>query len=249
MRNSPPLRAVVTAGGRVDPAFADAIGTPFKALAPLGSRLLLDRVLEALGAAGIGEVAVIAEPAVAEHAASRGARAIAADPDGATNVLRALDAWPEGDLLYATCDLPFITGAALDALLTASEPYDLTLPLAAADAYAAAYPGAAPHATALGGERVVNGSVFVIRRVAVAPVRRVAGAFFDARKSPLGMARLLGPGLLTRFVLRRLRIADVEGRATKVLGVHAAAVRDQSPALCYDVDSLDDYTYACRQQP
>jgi len=239
------MRAVVTAGGRVDGAFAAAIGTPIKALAPYGNGVLLDVVLDALAGAGLTEVAVVGDSAVGTHLAGR-ARLIPAADDGATNVARALDAWPpDDDLLFATSDLPFVAAAGLRAFLDASAVYDLTLPVTAEAAYAAAYPGAPPHVTALGGERVAGGSVFFIGRNARTAVRAVAGGFFDARKSALGMARLLGSALLVRYCLRRLRIADVERRAERVLRVRAAAVRDAAPGLCYDIDTLDDYRYAC----
>ncbi len=240
-----PCRAVVTSGGRVDGAFASAIGTGVKALAPLGSGRLIDPVLAALRGCGIGEIAVVGGPEVAAHLAGSSVTHVAADADGATNVLRALDAWDAGDLLFATSDLPFVTAAALGAFLAASRAFALTMPLAAGDAYEAAYPGAPPHVTALGGERVAGGSVFFIAAAARAPLRRVAGRFFDARKSLLGMARLLGPALLVRFLLRRLHVADVESRACATFGIDAAAIRDAAPALCYDVDTLDDYRYAC----
>jgi hypothetical protein len=42
-----------------------------------------------------------------------------------------------------------------------------------------------------------------------------------------------------------LRIADIERRAESVFGVRAAAIRDTAPGLCYDVDTLEDYRYAC----
>jgi CTP:molybdopterin cytidylyltransferase MocA len=238
------LRAVVTAGGRVEGAFAAALGTPVKALAPFGRGVLLDVVLDALAAAGVGEVAVVGDPTVARRLPD-GVRLIAAAPDGAVNVARALDAWPEGDLLYATSDLPFVTGPDLRNFLAAGAAYDLTMPLAEAADYAAAYPGAPGHVTTLGDAHVANGSVFFIGRNARAPVRTVAGEFFAARKSALGMARLLGAPLLLRFLVRRLRIADVERRAAAVLGVRAAAIRNAAPGLCFDVDTLDDYRYAC----
>ena len=76
-------------------------------------------------------------------------------------------------------------------------------------------------------------------------VRKIAGRFFDARKSAVGMARLLGPALLLRYLVRRLRIAHVEQRAASVFGVRAAAIRDSGPGLSYDVDTLADYRYAC----
>jgi CTP:molybdopterin cytidylyltransferase MocA len=240
------LRAVVTAGGRVDEAFAAAIGTPVKALAPFGNGVLLDAVMSAISGAGIADIAIVGGRELESHRGA--ARLIAAATDGATNVARALDAWPAGDdLLFATCDLPFITAAGLAAYLAASRDYDLTLPLAGAAAYAAAYPGAPPHITELAGERVANGSVFFIRAGARTAVRTVAGRFFEARKSALGMARLLGSTLLLRYAVRRLRIADIERRARAVLGVRAAAIRDAAPGLCYDIDTLDDYRYACNR--
>ena len=111
------LRAVITAGGRVDGAFAAAIGTSTKALAPFGAGVLLDVALGAVRAAGIEEVAVVGGEDVAAHLRTAAVRVIPAATDGATNVGRALDAWPEGDLLYATSDLPFLGAPGLAAFV------------------------------------------------------------------------------------------------------------------------------------
>jgi len=235
---------VITAGGRVDDAFAAAIGTQVKALAPLDTGVLLDRILAAIGAAGIDELAVVGDP-TAGFRLPENVRLIPAAPAGAANVALALDAWPDGDLLFAASDLPFVTASELGAFLAASAPYDLTMPLAAAADYEAAFPGAPPHIMTLGGERIAGGSVFFIGQHARAQVRAIAGRFFDARKSAVGMARLLGPTLLLRYLVRGLRIAHVEQRAASVFGVRAAAIRDSGPGLSYDVDTLAEYRYAC----
>jgi hypothetical protein len=58
------------------------------------------------------------------------------------------------------------------------------------------------------------------------------------------MATLLGPALLLRFVANRLEIEHIERRAQRVFGIDARAVRDASPNLCFDVDTLEDYRYA-----
>jgi len=239
------LRAVITAGGRVTGAFAAAIGTDVKALAPFGNALLIDRAIVALRSAGIADIAVVGGDVVAAHVAGPGVRVIAEAGDGAANVQLALDAWSDGELVFLTSDLPFVDGASLRALIDASAAFDLTMPLASGAAYDAAFPGAPPHVTTLGNERVANGSAFVMTAAGRAAVRAVAAPFFNARKSALAMARLLGPGLLLRYALRRLRIADIERGACRGLGVRAAAVRDASPLLCYDIDTLDDYRYAC----
>src|SRR5258708_3638793 len=111
------LRAVVTAGGRVTGAFAEAIGTPVKALAPFGSGILLDIVLDAIAGTGIDGVAVVGDAAVRARIRND-VRLIPATEDGATNVALALDAWPPGDdLLYLTSDLPFAAAGDLRVFL------------------------------------------------------------------------------------------------------------------------------------
>ena len=232
----------------MDGAFGAAIGTQLKALAPFGGGTLLDVVLEAIAGAGITDVAVVGDAEVRRRV-DGSVRVIAADADGSVNIGRALSAWPAGDdLLFATSDLPFARAADLHGFLAAAAGLDLSLPLADATAYELAFPGAPPHVTQLGSERVAGGSVFFIGSRAREPVRAVAGEFFRARKSLVGMARLLGSTLLVRFLTRRLRIADIERRAERVLGVRAAAVRASSPGLCYDVDTLADYRYACERR-
>jgi GTP:adenosylcobinamide-phosphate guanylyltransferase len=238
-------RAVITTGGRIDGAFARAAGTTFKALAPFRAGLLVDPIIGALRACGIDDIAVVAGPEVSAALHGRDLRFIDGAADGIANVERALDAWPEGDVIYATSDLPFVTAPDLAAFIDASRAFALTMPLADADAYERAFPRAPAHLTTVGGERVANGSVFYIGAGAREPLRAVAGRFFAARKSALGMARLLGPALLLRFLLGRLRIADVERRGCAELGCRVAAIRGAAPALCYDVDSLTDYADAC----
>ncbi|MBC5810316.1 MAG: hypothetical protein GIW95_05605 [Candidatus Eremiobacteraeota bacterium] len=120
----------------------------------------------------------------------------------------------------------------------------MALPLASEADYLAAYPGAPPHVTAIGGERVANGNVVYFGPGTIERVLPASQRLFDARKSLWRMASLLGPLLLLRFASRTLRIAHVEQRAATLLGVRARAVRNASPALCFDIDTLDDYRYA-----
>ncbi len=239
------MRAVITAGGLVDGDFAEAIGTRVKALATVGSRALLDVVLDACAGAGIGGVAVVGGAEVRRHLADRDVRVIDAALDGGTNVLRALDAWPDERFVYLTSDLPFANADGLRALMERSSDYALTMALAGVDAYEARFPGAGEHSVALGGERVANGNAFVIAPAAVAPARAFATKLFHARKSLPRLALLLGPSLCWRFATKRLTIADIEAFGRRRLGVAVGALRDCDPGLCYDVDSLDDYRYAC----
>jgi CTP:molybdopterin cytidylyltransferase MocA len=240
------MRAVITAGGLVDGAFAEAIGTRVKALAPFGARTLLDVVLDACAGAGIDGVAVIGDAEVRAHLGARdGVRVLDAALDGRTNVLRALDAWPGERFVYLTSDMPFASAEGLRDLIARSGALALTMALADVDAYAARFPGAPEHSVALGGERVANGNAFVIAPEAVQPAHAFATKLFAARKSLPRLALLLGPSLCLRFALKRLSISDLEMYGTRRLGVAVGALRGCDPGLCYDVDTLEEYRYAC----
>jgi len=238
------MRAVITAGGLVDGAFAEAIGTPVKALARFGARTLLDVALDACAGAGIDGVAVIGGAEVRAHLAGRGVRAIDAALDGGTNVLRALGAWPGERFVYLTSDMPFATGAGLRDLVARSADFALTMALADVGAYEARFPDAPEHSVAIGGERVANGNAFVIAPEAVAPARALATKLFAARKSLPKLALLLGPSMCLRFATKRLTIADLEAFGRRRLGVRVGALRGCDPGLCYDVDTLAEYEYA-----
>jgi MobA-like NTP transferase protein len=236
---------VITAGGTVGGNFASAIGTPVKALAPFGARTLLDVAIDACEAAGIGGVAVVGGSAVRAHLRGRDVRVIDAAEDGGENVLRALDAWPGERFVYLTSDLPFASGDGVRDLIERSGAAALAMALGDAGAYATRFPGAPLHVVALRGERVANGSAFAIAPGAVVPARALAGRFFDARKSLFALARLLGPAMCLRFATKRLTVAHVEAYGLRVLGVPVQALRGCDVGLCYDVDTLDDYRYAC----
>lgn len=239
------LCAVVTAGGRVDGAFAQALGTPVKALAPFAGSTFLQIVIEAVRGAGIDRIAVVGGDDVRHACRDAVERVIDESLDGAENLRRALRAWePEKPLLYLTSDMPFITAATLRAFLERVPDKTLALPLTEWDAFATRFPDAPPFGLSLAGQRVVNGGAFVIPARAQERVEQFAARFFDARKSPWRMARLTGPVLLLQFVLRRLSVAGLERHACRLLGLSAIAVRNAPPELAYDVDVLEEYRYA-----
>lgn len=238
------MDAVITAGGRVDGPLAQAMQTRVKALAQIGGATLLGRAVVALRGIGVERIAVVGGDEVAEQLAED-VRLVPEAESGSENLRRALRAWEnETPLLYLTSDMPFVSAAALKTFVDASPRDALTLPLTEHAQFEARFPGAPPFGITLAGERVVNGGAFLIPPGGTGPIERVAAQLFDARKSPLRMARLAGAGLLARFVFRRLSIAILESRARHLLGFSAFAVRNAPPELAYDVDLLEEYEYA-----
>jgi hypothetical protein len=220
------------------------LGTDVKALASIGGRTMLYTAIDAARAAGAQRVLVVGGAEVRAHCAGSVDEVLDEAGEGRENIRRAMIAGNADQMLLMTSDMPFVTADALLAFLRASSGSDVALPVATAEAYAAAYPGAPPHVTDLGGERIVNGSVVYFAPGSAERVLPVAQRLFDARKSLWKMAALLGPALLVRFALRKLRIDHIEQRAREELKIEAHACRNSSPSLCFDVDGDEDYRYA-----
>lgn len=238
------MRAVITAGGIVDEAYARIAGARIKALAAVRGRTMLDRAIDAAAACGAREIAVVGAPDV-EAVCDGRVRTIRAAESGAQNVLLALRAWPDDEpLLYLTSDMPYLTPASLRDFVERAAPGTLAMPLTDHDAFVRRFPAAPPFGITLAGERVVNGGAFVLPAGARAAIERLATTMFDARKAPWRMATLVGPAFLVRFAMRRLSVHDVEMRAQRVLGFRAAAVRDAAPELAYDADTAEEFAYA-----
>ena len=240
------MKAVITAGGRIEGTFARDAGTSIKALASVRGETMLARIVAALRANGATRIAVVGGREVRAACSDVVERVIDESPSGATNLLLALQAWPEDGepLLYATSDLPYVTGEAVGAFLTRVPPGTLAIALAEVAAFDRRFPGVSGFGITLAGERFVNGGVFSLPAGSPEKVAQIARRFFDARKQPWRMAGFLSPIVLVRFLFGRLSVADLEAMAVRMLQVPATAIRNCAPELAFDVDTDVEYRYA-----
>jgi GTP:adenosylcobinamide-phosphate guanylyltransferase len=244
------MKAVITAGGRIDGPFARDAGTNVKALAPVRGATMLARIIEALRVNGATQIAVVGGSQVRAACSGVVDRIIDESPSGAANLLLALRAWPEDGrpLLYATSDLPYVTAEAVRAFLDRIPPGTLAVALAEMAAFDRRFPAISGFGITLAGERVVNGGVFSLPSGAADKVAQIARRFFDARKQPWRMAGFVSPMVLLRFLLGRLSVANLEAMAVRMLQVPAMAIRDCAPELAFDVDTDVEYRYACAHE-
>jgi CTP:molybdopterin cytidylyltransferase MocA len=239
------VKAVITAGGRIAGEYAREAGTTVKALVSVRGVTMLDRIIGALRGAGATRVAVVGGDEVRAASGDRVELVVDEARSGAENLVRALRAWPDdGDpLVYATSDMPYVDGNAVGEFLQRVPAGHVALPLAEFAEFDARFPGAPPCGITFAGECVVNGDVFYIPGGLTGRVEAIASRFFDARKNPWQMARLVSPRILVRFLFRRLGIGHIEAHAHRVLGVPAVAVRRSRPELAFDADTIADYRY------
>lgn len=246
------LNVVIPAGGTIDAGFAARIGSPFRALAPLGSEktLVLQHVVDALRASGaVGQI-VCAAPDAVQSAVSGVDVWLPAGESGPQNILAGLRALrPDAMALVCTSDLPLMTPEAVRCFVSALTPEAaVAVGLVRAEAYTAAYPDAPPSTfvTLRDAGPVTLAGLFAVRPDALFQRQALLGSLFGARKSQAQMAGILGPRLLLAWLTRRLILAALTARAEALLGADVQVVDHTDPALAYDMDTFDDYNYAAQ---
>ena len=241
---------VVPAGGTIDAAYAQAIGSPCRALAPFGPqrRPILQIVCDALRASGaVGRIIVVAPDAAQEKVTGVDAW-LPAGSSGAQNILVGLaHADPARPALVCPSDLPMLTPKHVAEFLRCCRPdAKAAVGLVRAGDYHAMFPDAPAsqfvHLADAG--PVTLGGLFLVHPGMIARQSVLLESIFGARKSQWRMAGLLGPRLLWGWAMHRLTLPMITTRAEKLLGGPVQVIPEVSPALAHDIDTLDDYTYA-----
>lgn len=247
------LDVILPAGGRVDDAFAAQVGTPYKAIIPVGGRTVIASTMDALrGLSQIGRIALIGPPEVREHADVRAADLLieegATGPENIFRGLSALTASSEPEkILIVTTDLPFLTTEILARYIELCPPdKDFTVPLIGHHAWHERFPGLGATFVRLKDGLWTTGCAYVATVDGLRRARPHIERVFENRKSKIGMARLLGPGFLLKYLTKSLTVADIEKKVRQILDCSGVAVPNSPPELAFDIDYIDDYEYAQR---
>ncbi len=250
----PTFDAILPAGGKIDAEFAQRAGTDNKALILIGGKTLLGRAIDELNATGrIRNTVVIGPEEILNSDDAQ--RATYKLPQGATgpdNIFLGLnhllkEPEPPQKVLIVTTDLPFITAAAINDFLDRCPPdADIGVPLIRESDFHKRFPGTTATFVKLKDDSWTTGNIFLLDVKELIKIKPQIDRVFENRKSKAGMARLLGPVFVLKWLTKRLTLVDVEAKIMKMLGCKGAAITDSSPELHLDIDFLDDYEYAVK---
>ena len=234
--------AMVLAGG--DGAIIDPT-VSVKGLVPIAGRPMIEWVVDALRAAEtIGHIAVVVptDQDLGDWVA-RVDHVVVSDSSFIDNAIAGATVF-ENDrhVLGATGDLPALTPEAIDDFVTRSieSGAEFSYPLVSADQMEAQFPGSQRTYVKVDGGRVTGGNMMVLAPEVVRRNRDLGQRLFDARKSPVAMARVIGVPFILRYVTGRLRVGDVERKMGELLGVHCVAVYTEHASIGADVDKPID---------
>ncbi len=246
-----PVAAAILAGGDATDKVAGAGGAPCKALVEIGGRPLVSWVAAALqGARSVGPMVAVQGPTAPISAAGVTLGmpiATAEGPSFIDSMTAAVQAHPDAErLLLATGDLPMLTPQAVDGFVASCQDpqAELSYPLVHLEEFDDAFPGRAKSPVRLREGRFIGANLVMVSRRFVLEEGPVIARTFAERKSKLGMCRIFGWGFVLRLALGRLSVADLERRASEMLGVVARAVPAPWPEIAFDIDDADDLELA-----
>lgn len=244
--------AILPAGGRIAPPFSLQVGTDSKALIDFGGQSMLARTLNALADSGkVGQTVVVGTPEVLIHKdAALASGLVEAGISLPDNLFLGLDylsrvGSTSDKVLVVPTDMPFLTGGIVAKYLDSlPDDKDILIPLIQKHEFEERFPGSSSTFVDLKGGSYTLGGMFLMSREALQKSRPHIEKVVEQRKSKLGMAKLLGPVFVARWLSKNLTLADVERKIQSMLHITGSAVLGVPPDLAYDVDDQEDYDYA-----
>ena len=246
--------AVVLAGDRTrDDPVARAAGVPCKALALVGGRPMVRRVLDALGAAREVGSRILCGPRRDALEQDEGLRALVAKGEvewleaRATPSLSADGALervpPAAPVLLTTADHALLTPVVVDYFCEAARATgaDVVVGLASAEQVTAAFPGTRRTILRLKGGGYCGCNLFAFLTPAGRGAIRYWRRVEQERKRPLRLvAGALGWSAVLDYALGRLTLDAALGRVSRRLGLRAGSLILPFPEAAVDVDSVED---------
>ncbi len=238
------INALVLAGRENDRQLRAYSEVAYEALIDVGGRPMVSYVLDALVRTNKIEKTVVVGPLALASMLPQRAELIPASRDLATNVLTGLASLPvDQPILILTSDIPLITSEILLEFMDAAmdDQYDLYYPIVAKEDNDKRYPHVKRTYVKLTDGTFTGGNLFFLRHPQIVTnFAPVATEFAALRKQPLKMAGLLGFTFVSRLLVHRLSIAQVEKRFETLFGVKGRAVIMRHPEVGIDIDKPSD---------
>lgn len=257
MTPSQPVAALVLAGarpGEVDPV-ARAAGVPFKCLAPIAGRPMVERVVEALAELPtVARIVVVADPAarldelpaIARLATEGRLTLHRPETTPATSGEAGLARAGGLPLLVTTADHPLLDRLILEAFLEPALASGAAVVVGLAPEWAVRAAAASTRRTwwRFADGRFSGANLFLLRGEAARPALAFWRRVEAERKRPWRIVRLLGPSNLALYASRLLTLEAAMARASRILGCRVAAVSIPIGVAAIDVDRPADLALA-----
>jgi GTP:adenosylcobinamide-phosphate guanylyltransferase len=241
--------ALVLAGGSLErdrfPSIDASIAA--KAALPILGRPMVDWVFKALRQTpGVERIAVVGAEALLALTWTRcEAELVPERGEIAANLRAGLEALPGARrVLAVSADLPLLTAESITDLMENAPGADAVFPFVERADALRAFPDR-EWMFARTPEGAFTGSALgLLRPAAVLESWPWVEGLLDARRrSVFGLAAMIGPLIAMKYLLRRLRVSDVEARLSTLLHLEGRGYRSRYAEIAMDVDKETDLPF------
>lgn len=238
------VHAILLAGQPNQGLLKAVCSTAYEAEIPIGGRPMAAWVLDALAhTPSVSSIGMVGPDSLRRP----GVQVAPMTDNLFGNILQGLSTAPENQdrVLFVTSDIPWITPAVVEAFIQmAPDDVDVVYPVIPKEVAQARFVGTKRTYVRLKDGVFTGGNLFIARGSALPRLKKRAEILLSHRKSPIKLARDVGPGLLIRLLLGQLSLAKAEVRVGRILDITGRALIFPYAEAGVDVDKPEDLRLA-----
>jgi|Deesub1362A_J573_1020465.scaffolds.fasta_scaffold01099_11 GTP:adenosylcobinamide-phosphate guanylyltransferase len=236
------LDAVVLAGGKENKLKQYGEN---KALIKIKTKLMIEYVIDALFEVDeINRIVVVGpKDKLATTLKTKVYKIVEASDSILQNLIKGIEAIEGTDkILVVSSDIPMVTPKAIKDFLelTRHKDADLYYPIISKEDNDKKFPGVKRTYVKLKDGTFTGGNLFLLKPRIIQKCLIQAEKILANRKKPWRIAKILGWMFVIKLLLGTLDIAQLEKRASKVLGIKVLGIKSSYPEIGTDVDKPSD---------
>lgn len=237
--------AIVLAGSPNDGPLKECSPARYEALIPVGSRTMIEYVVEALSSTRRIRRVLAVGPAAELSALPLEDKVEIVDSTG--GIMENIEAGlrklaGEKRVLLATSDIPLLTPESVDNFLDLCGDMsgDLYYPIIEKNVVEKFFPSTRRTYVRLKEGVFTGGNLFLINPAVYEKCLENGRKIISLRKSPFGLCKFLGFTFLIKFLFHSITLYDAEKKVSQLLGIRGVVVKSEFPEIGVDVDKPGD---------
>ncbi len=238
------IGAVILAGGSVPEKLKSFC--EYRALLKLNDKYILDYLSDSISKSNCISTSVFVTP-IETHLklAHLPGKLITAQKTIIDNIFAGCDALKNENIDYIiliTGDLPLLTLKGLNDFIEKSiiSAGEITYPIISQQTCETQFPGGKRTYVKLIDGVFTGGNAFLLKHDIIKNKATLFQKIFDARKSPLALAKILGIGTIIKMLFGQLTIKGLEKVASQAIGAPVRAIISNDAGLGFDIDKPED---------
>lgn len=244
------VNGVILTGKRtVHNQFLQFAGVSNKALIEIDGKAMIQHVVDALNESRYIQSIYLVAPEDLEGLSFDSEKPVKIIPCGDTvveNLLTAIHKSGEAEnVVITTCDNPLFRGFMLDEFIQRclTTDADFYYSVGKESVIKASYPEVTRTYVRAKDDGYTGANVYFVNKRRFSADEEMLAKIDSYRKTPWKYVKLLGRRPLLKFALNRITLAEVEARASKIIGCRFKLVPMPFPECGIDVDKVSDLTF------